>query len=217
VPHQTSKEDAGQQRTGCDSCRRSGKRVNVRGAAAQTLTDAKQGDLVSNCPARDLHDHACPAHIHDDPAQTPVILSEPHFPVPHADTDTCAHTHILLEQPYRPSQESCLVLRKSSDMSKHLIKQWNALTSDDDPHDVYRGQSSLINGARTPVHNATHEWNDDVNDACPTSGLHAYTPQELHFTAPNDNLLRAHARLITPHVTSKPLTTLYDGEIMYGL
>jgi hypothetical protein len=182
---------------------------------AAGTTDVKlfwQGENVPTCSARGSHEPPCSAHMPDDAVIPPIILVDTPALPPHDDTNTYIHTHTMPDQPFRPSHEDCVVLRKSSDMPKHLIKQWNAL-SDDDPHDVYRGRPH-----QRPKNTSAHEWIDDTNASCPNSRLHTHAPQELHFTAPNDNLLLAHARLITAHVTSKPLTTLYDpgfsGEIM---
>jgi hypothetical protein len=166
------------------------KRVNVRvQLMAAGTTNVKQGENVPTCSARDSHKPPCSAHMPDDAVIPPIILVDTPALPPHDDTDTYIHTHTMPDQPFRPSQEDCLVLRKSSDMSKHLIKQWNAL-SDDDPHDLYRGSPHL-----RPNNTSAHESLDDTNASCPNSRLHTYAPQELHFTAPNDNLLLAHTRL----------------------
>ena len=110
---------------------------------------------------------------------------------------------------------------RPSTLTKNLLSQWSDLVpglSNDDS----RRTSKLDQAVDAPcdvslcLNSCSPGSEDPYHVMLPASP--AVVPTSLHFAQSSDRLLRSHARVFCPQVTSKPLDILYDtgfsGEIL---
>lgn len=185
------------------------------GPPAGPRTDAKQG--VFQPVVLPFHTSTCSKLVSLTLVSSPTSNTHacPHTTL--SSLSACTVAKSSLDLPSHFSPQPVIVLKpKASVLTRALVAAWKEMLPAPSNDDCPTGKPATpAVSCLDEVVPTNHEWSEHG-----VSIPHApnYVPHALNFTGARDNLLRAPARLLTEHVYSKPLTTLYDpgysGEIL---